>query len=143
MVGYSVGVLATPRGPMDQDPKIDRRRNPRTSSSTTAVVRQPGFIGRYFVRNLSVTGALLAGGDPLQEGEEVALILQVVGSPPIRMRARVVHHVDTLDGAKCNGVDFLHESDLTREQLEAALLTEIASQALDPDKLVRSELSQE
>lgn len=129
---------------MDQDPKEDRRRNPRTSSNTTAVVRRPGFIGRYFVRNLSVTGALLSGGAPLTEGEDVSLILQVVGHPPIRMRAKVVHHVDTLDGAKCNGVDFVHESDLTREQLEAALLTEIASQSLpNPDRMVRSELNQE
>jgi hypothetical protein len=37
----------------------------------------------------------------------------------------VVHRVDTLDGAKCTGIAFLHQNDVTEDHIQAALLSEL------------------
>jgi hypothetical protein len=107
------------------DEEDERRRHPRNVSNTTAIVRTGDKEVKYVVRNLSVGGTLLSDGPPLPEGLAVEVEIHVPDYPTIEVKARVVHHVNTLDGAKCNGLAFLHASQITHDHIRAALLSEL------------------
>jgi CheY-like chemotaxis protein len=47
---------------------------------------------RYLVENLSVGGALLTGGPPLEAGRKVRIALEFGGKPALMARATVAHH---------------------------------------------------
>jgi c-di-GMP-binding flagellar brake protein YcgR len=107
-----------------QTTTTERRRHPRTISHTTAVVKTKTSLFEYTVSNLSVSGALLVDGPPLEDGAVVQIILRLPLYPDIRIPARVVR-CDRDDGTCRVGVEFLHVSDQTEDHIQAALLSEL------------------
>jgi hypothetical protein len=108
-----------------QPTEVERRQHRRAVSNTTAHVKTTRSLIKYAVRNLSVGGALLTDGPPLPAGTLVEVVIHVPLYPEIRVKARVVHRVDTLDGDKCTGIAFLHQNDVTEDHIQAALLSEL------------------
>lgn len=113
-----------------QPTESDRRHHRRAVSNTTAHVKTRETLIEYTVRNLSVGGALLTDGPPLREGTLVEVVIHVPLYPEIRVPARVVHRVDTLDGDKCTGLAFLHQNDVTEDHIQSALLSELERSAV-------------
>ncbi|MCA9708393.1 MAG: PilZ domain-containing protein [Myxococcales bacterium] len=103
----------------------ERRRYPRTLSHVEAVVRTRNGCGRYEVRNLSVCGALLTVGPQLALDTIVEVDLYVAEHPPIRVMARVAHLGVHDAGQPYLGVEFLHRSDETEDEIQALLLDDI------------------
>ncbi len=100
-----------------------RREHPRTTSSVTCVVKTSSGLGEYVVRNLSVSGALLAGGPPLARGCPLVVILRVPLYPEVRIPARAVR--EGIDGTgPFVGIEFVHRSDVTEDHIQSALLSE-------------------
>jgi hypothetical protein len=103
----------------------ERRRYPQTFRHVEAVVRTRDGCGRYEVRNLSVCGALLTGGDQLRLDTIVEIDLHIPEHPQIRVVARVIREGVHDGGDLYMGVEFIHQSDKTEDQIQAALLDEI------------------
>ena len=111
---------------MDVQPmEVERRRHRRIPSQTVAFVKTKETLQQYHVRNLSVGGAMLSGGPELKIGTKIQVILNVPLYPPIRIMAKVVHTVDMLDGTLCYGIEFRHKTDVTEDQIQSALLSEL------------------
>lgn len=103
----------------------DRRRHPRTLSHTTAVLTRQGFRHEYEVRNLSVSGALLSGGPEVDVGVIIEVGLHMPLYPEIKVPARVIRKGLDEDEQLCIAVEFMHESDVTEDHIQSALLSEI------------------
>ncbi|MCX4242257.1 PilZ domain-containing protein [Paraliomyxa miuraensis] len=103
----------------------ERRRYPRTLSHVDAVVRTRNGCGRYLVSNLSVCGALITQGPPLELDTIAEIDLHIPEHPQIRVVARVAREGVLDDGERYMGLEFLHSSDETEDMIQAALLDEI------------------
>ena len=113
---------------VDQAPtlsKSERRKHPRTISHTTCELRTKDGSCEYQVRNLSVSGALLAEGPFLPEGKKVLVVLHVPLYPEIEVWALVRRRNRDDDGAGVLGIEFVHVTDVTEDQIQSALLSEL------------------
>jgi hypothetical protein len=69
----------------------EKRRHPRLPVSGAAmVVKANACLGRFWMVNLSVGGALIAGEPPLALGERVALRLELGAQQAVSVEATVV-----------------------------------------------------
>lgn len=103
----------------------ERRRYPRTLSDVQASVRFRTGCGHYQVRNLSVCGALLTEGPQLRIDTIVEVDLQIRDHAKIRVMARVARRGMHDGGVRYMGVEFLHSSDKTEDEIQIALLDDI------------------
>ncbi len=106
-------------------PNLDRRAHPRVDSDTRCVVKTRVGMHEYGVRNLSVSGALLTGGPRLRKRCPLVVLLRVPLYPEVRIPARVVRIGTDEDGSPFVGIEFVHQSDITEDHIQAALLSEL------------------
>ena len=107
-----------------QTEKSERRRHPRTISHTTALIVTDRMRVECEVSNLSVSGALVVGGPSYKIGSIVRVVLHLPLYPDIRVAARVVRCEPTQSAHEI-GLAFLHETDITEDHIQSALLSEI------------------
>lgn len=106
----------------------ERRRYPRIHSHFRATVRFDAGCSIYYVRNLSVCGALLTDGLDLEIGMLVELEMVVREHAPIRVVARVVRRGMHDDGTRYMGVEFRDVDEDSQENLQVLLLDELERQ---------------
>ena len=100
----------------------ERRLHARSETGAIAWVRAArAERNEYTVQNLSAGGGLLSGEPRLNVGAAVKLALHVPGSQPIDLLGRVTRHADERSAA----VQFVHEDDMTQDQIQSALLLEL------------------
>jgi hypothetical protein len=104
---------------------VERRRSPRFHTETVAVVDTTGVHTECRAANLSARGVLLTRRVDLPAGTVVTVTLHVPGSPPIRVRGRVIRDDDKDGDSRATAIGFVHESDATEDQIQAALLLEL------------------
>lgn len=117
--------------------------------ASTVGIHNGGCTSRYVVDNLSVGGALIRGPGNLAAGEPIRLLMELPGSAPFGVDARVVRAEHESSGECSAGVSFDHRdegaSDLIHDVVMDAL-TETSGPAVlivEDDARVRRELERE
>lgn len=109
----------------------NRRTHQRVQSNTSCVVKTRNGMFECRIRNLSVSGALLAGGPRLQRGCPLVVALRIPLYPEVRIPAKVVRNGIDDDGKPFMGIAFIHRTDVTEDHIQAALLSELERSRTD------------
>lgn len=113
------------------EPRIDRRSEPRTAAFGVAVVISgDGTAQRYRVDNLSAGGALLTGEPALPEFEVLRLVLRVGAIPARTIEARVVWQTD--GPVKGYGVTFVNLDAEIEDAIQDVVLGILGGAATTP-----------
>jgi CheY-like chemotaxis protein len=103
-------------------PRNEQRRYPRHSVTTAATVfRDTEVSGLFWVKNLSIGGALLCGGEAPPVGDPLSMVLHLPWRQPVTVDARVVHRQTGAAGDPLFGVAFRHRTSGTRRAVAEAI----------------------
>jgi len=133
-----IGRVAGHAAPGKLMKRNERRQHPRVDVVASAVVLMPGSNNpvRYVVEDLSVGGALLREGPPLQSRGVMRVVLYLKGSAPLVVDAETVRQEQ--DGASSSGtaIAFRRLTAVQEDIIQDAILN--ALEALNgPDSGVR------
>jgi ActR/RegA family two-component response regulator len=104
----------------------ERRQHKRGEiAATCEVFSSARHFGNYLVNDLSAGGACLIGEAPLPVGEDVHLLLQLPGRPPIGVEGRVVRRAAHEAGHRRFAVAFAGLDEEEEDALHQALVAEL------------------
>jgi len=124
------------------EPTIDRRKHTRHPLvSAVTMLQDDHHPSLFWIRNLSIGGALMCGAAPVEEKRRPRALLHLPWYQPITVDCRVVYQ-EREAGTRCRvGVEFLHTTPATELAISHAIRAaqECATQLRKPAVLVVSE----